>query len=45
MRLTPSSHHGKKGFLQRDGAYYLVKVNNWFRMDADELQARSVALE
>lgn len=25
--------------------YYLVKVNNWFRMDADELQARSVALE
>lgn len=25
--------------------YYLVKVNNGFRMDADELQARSVALE
>lgn len=24
---------------------YLVKVNNRFRMDADELQARSVALE
>lgn len=24
---------------------YLVKVNNWFRMDADKLQARSVALE
>ena len=24
---------------------YLVKVNNGFRMDADELQARPVALE
>lgn len=24
---------------------YLVKVNNRFRMDADELQARPVALE
>lgn len=24
---------------------YLVKMNNWFRVDADELQARPVALE
>lgn len=32
-------------FAARCYVCYLVKVNNWFRMDADELQARSVALE